>query len=52
MINDAAQKKKKNNILGDEVVRHNLLLVIDLLKLETKVSLLTLWWIPYKHIYI
>lgn len=42
MINDAAHREK-NNISGDGVVWcYNLLLIINLLKMETKVSLLTL----------
>lgn len=40
MINDAAQRKKKTFSRGDGVVRNNLLLVINLLKRETKRSLL------------
>lgn len=46
------RREKKHNVLGDGVVRHNLLLVIDWLKMETLVSLLTLRWVPYEHVYM
>lgn len=48
------QREKKKNTFQEEigVVRNNLLLIINLFEIETKHSLLMLWWIPCKQKYV